>query len=200
LVEADVAYPTDTGLLAKAIGTMSRSVARIKAAGGATRTRGATGVARRAGGPARSHPSCGCAARSSVTRPRPRCGASPGNSPRSPNRPWLRRPRCCATKSNSAPDPKVGSTTSNEATAGTAPNSPASAGPEHGADTAFSPTISSRSAPSQHETDTRTPSRSQLPSPSRSAHPSRVFQVEVARAFSVGTLSRSPVWLGWLTW
>jgi transposase, IS5 family len=39
VVEADVAYPTDTGLLAKAIGTMSRSVARIKAAGGATRTR-----------------------------------------------------------------------------------------------------------------------------------------------------------------
>jgi IS5 family transposase len=39
VVEADVAYPTDTGLLAKAIGTMSRTVARIKAAGGAPRTR-----------------------------------------------------------------------------------------------------------------------------------------------------------------
>ena len=39
VVEADVAYPTDTGLLAKAIETMSRTVARIKAAGGATRTR-----------------------------------------------------------------------------------------------------------------------------------------------------------------
>ena len=34
-----MAYPTDTGLLAKAIGTMSGTVARIKAAGGATRTR-----------------------------------------------------------------------------------------------------------------------------------------------------------------
>jgi transposase, IS5 family len=39
VVEADVAYPTDSGLLAKAIGTMARTVERIKATGGATRTR-----------------------------------------------------------------------------------------------------------------------------------------------------------------
>lgn len=39
VVEADVSYPTDSGLLAKAIGTMARTVERIKAAGGATRTR-----------------------------------------------------------------------------------------------------------------------------------------------------------------
>jgi IS5 family transposase len=39
VVQADVGYPTDSGLLAKAIGTMARSVERIKAAGGATRTR-----------------------------------------------------------------------------------------------------------------------------------------------------------------
>ena len=39
VVEADVAYPTDSGLVAKAIGTMARTVERIKAAGGATRTR-----------------------------------------------------------------------------------------------------------------------------------------------------------------
>jgi IS5 family transposase len=39
VVEADVAYPTDSGLLAKAIGAMARTVARIKAAGGASRTR-----------------------------------------------------------------------------------------------------------------------------------------------------------------
>jgi transposase, IS5 family len=38
VVEADVGYPTDSGLLAKAVGAMARSVARIKAAGGATRT------------------------------------------------------------------------------------------------------------------------------------------------------------------
>jgi len=38
VVEAAVGYPTDSGLLAKAIGTMARTVARIKA-GGATRTR-----------------------------------------------------------------------------------------------------------------------------------------------------------------
>jgi IS5 family transposase len=38
VVSAAVAYPTDSGLLAKAIGTMARTVARIKAAGGARRT------------------------------------------------------------------------------------------------------------------------------------------------------------------
>jgi IS5 family transposase len=39
VVEADVAYPTDSGLLAKAVGAMARTVDRVKAAGGATRTR-----------------------------------------------------------------------------------------------------------------------------------------------------------------
>jgi transposase, IS5 family len=38
VVDADVGYPTDSGLLAKAVGTICRTVARIKAAGGATRT------------------------------------------------------------------------------------------------------------------------------------------------------------------
>jgi len=39
VVQAAVAYPTDSGLLAKAVATMARTVARVKAAGGATRTR-----------------------------------------------------------------------------------------------------------------------------------------------------------------
>jgi transposase, IS5 family len=39
VVEADVGYPTDSGLLAKAVGAMARTVVRIKAAGGATGTR-----------------------------------------------------------------------------------------------------------------------------------------------------------------
>ena len=39
VITAAVAYPTDSGLLAKAIGSMTRTVARIKTAGGATRTR-----------------------------------------------------------------------------------------------------------------------------------------------------------------
>jgi transposase, IS5 family len=38
VIPAAVSYPTDSGLLAKAIGSMTRSVAQIKAAGGATRT------------------------------------------------------------------------------------------------------------------------------------------------------------------
>jgi transposase, IS5 family len=39
VVEADVGYPTDSGLLAKGIGAMCRTVARIKTLGVATRTR-----------------------------------------------------------------------------------------------------------------------------------------------------------------
>src|SRR3977135_3805106 len=39
VIPAAVAYPTDSGLLAKAIGTMARTGKRIKAAGGAPRTR-----------------------------------------------------------------------------------------------------------------------------------------------------------------
>jgi IS5 family transposase len=38
VIAAAVAYPTDSGLLAKAIGSMARTVERIKAAGGAPRT------------------------------------------------------------------------------------------------------------------------------------------------------------------
>ena len=38
VIAAAVSYPTDSGLLAKAIGSMARSVVRIKAAGGASRT------------------------------------------------------------------------------------------------------------------------------------------------------------------
>src|SRR5205814_5239498 len=38
VVEAEVAYPTDSGLLAKAVGKIARAVVRIKATGGATRT------------------------------------------------------------------------------------------------------------------------------------------------------------------
>jgi IS5 family transposase len=39
VVEANVAYPTDSGLLAKAVGKMARLVGRIHDAGGATRTK-----------------------------------------------------------------------------------------------------------------------------------------------------------------
>ena len=39
VVEADVGYPTDSGLLAKGVGTICRTMARMKTLGGATRTR-----------------------------------------------------------------------------------------------------------------------------------------------------------------
>jgi hypothetical protein len=69
-----------------------------------------------------------------------------------------------APRSNGEPDPKAASTISNEATAGTARNSPASMAPGPGAATASSPTTWSRSAPSPHETAARA-------KPDRHTHP-----------------------------
>jgi transposase, IS5 family len=60
VIPANVAYPTDSGLLARAVGKMARAVRRVQAAGGATRTRAKLGreettwvIARGAGGPGR---------------------------------------------------------------------------------------------------------------------------------------------------
>ena len=39
VISANVAYPADSGLLARAVGKMARTVRRVQAAGGATRTR-----------------------------------------------------------------------------------------------------------------------------------------------------------------
>ena len=74
VVEAAVAYPTDSGLLAKAVGSMARTVARIKAAGGATRTR-ARDRRRSAGRRARSIAAKLQAARRAATRSGPGRGA-----------------------------------------------------------------------------------------------------------------------------
>ena len=86
VVEAAVSYPTDSGLLAKAIGSMARTVVRIKAAGGATRTR-SRDRRRSAGRRARSIASkLKLRVNSNAMPPRPPCAASPANWPRSPRR------------------------------------------------------------------------------------------------------------------
>jgi IS5 family transposase len=50
VVEAQVAYPTDSRLLAKAVGTIARTMERIKAAGGAPGHGHETAACRRATG------------------------------------------------------------------------------------------------------------------------------------------------------
>ncbi len=47
---ADVAYPTDSGLLARAVGRIAAAGRRIQAAGGAVRTKDGTARGRRVGG------------------------------------------------------------------------------------------------------------------------------------------------------
>jgi transposase, IS5 family len=79
VIPAAVAYPTDSGLLAKAIGSMARSVARIKAAGARPVLSRGTGGARPGGGPGPLPRSCGCAVSSTAITPRPQCAGSPVN-------------------------------------------------------------------------------------------------------------------------
>ena len=94
VVPADVAYPTDSGLLAKAVRRIAAAGRRVQAAGGATRTRCGTVVAQLGRGPGRSGRSCGYARRRPATRPKPWSSGSPAS--------WLgwpsgrrRRPRRC---------------------------------------------------------------------------------------------------------
>lgn len=75
-----------------------------------------------------------------------------------------------ATRSNGEPDPKAGSTTSNAATAGTAPNSPPSPAPEPGADTASSPTTRSRAEHSPHKITAQHRSATRIERPSSGPH------------------------------
>ncbi|GFG81705.1 transposase [Mycobacterium paragordonae] len=63
VVEAAVAYPTDSGLLAKAVTTIARTITRIHNAGGRCVPMPVTAAAQRASGPARSPPNCGFAVR-----------------------------------------------------------------------------------------------------------------------------------------
>src|SRR3954451_6502032 len=59
VVPADVAYPTDSGLLARAVRRIAAAGRRIQAAGGATRTRARTAAGLRVHGRGRSGRSCG---------------------------------------------------------------------------------------------------------------------------------------------
>src|SRR3954462_6039631 len=100
---ADVAYPPDSGLLAKAVRRIAAAGRRVQAAGGATRTpvrgrsRAAGGRARGGGGeagPGGSGRSCGCAERRAATRPKQRFGGSPGSWPGWPTALPRRRRSC----------------------------------------------------------------------------------------------------------
>ncbi|GFG77916.1 hypothetical protein MPRG_11920 [Mycobacterium paragordonae] len=78
VVEAAVAYPTDSGLLAKAVTTIARTITRIHNAGGAVRTH-ARDRSRSAGQRARSIASnCGFAVRWPVRKLKPWSRGSPG--------------------------------------------------------------------------------------------------------------------------
>src|ERR1700741_223994 len=95
VVEAAVAYPTDSGLLAKAIGSMAGSAAWGGSKPPAARRAPGRGIggARPGAGPAPLPRSSNYAVNCSAMRPRPRCAGSPANWPGSPKRPSVRPPR-----------------------------------------------------------------------------------------------------------
>ena len=90
VVAAYVGYPTDSGLLAKAIGSMARTVERIKA--GARRTGPVVGGV--GGAASLLDRRQAVADNSIVTRPRPRCSVSSVNWP-GPSKPPCARPPLC---------------------------------------------------------------------------------------------------------
>jgi transposase, IS5 family len=80
VVEANVAYPSDAGLLAKGVAQLTRLVEKLQAAGYASRTSFGTAHARSAAAPTPSAPGCAGA----VTRPKTRCSSSPASWSPSP--------------------------------------------------------------------------------------------------------------------
>ena len=71
VIAANVAYPTDSGLLARAIRGIAATGRRVHAAGGGARTRVRDRSRRRAGGPTRSPRGCGRGPRRPGMRSRP---------------------------------------------------------------------------------------------------------------------------------
>src|SRR3954454_18905615 len=97
VVPADVAYPTDSGLLAKAVRGSPQPVGGSRPPAERPGPWCATAAAASGRGPARSGRSCGCARRRLVTRPRPLCAGSPGSWPDWPNALRRTRSSCCPT-------------------------------------------------------------------------------------------------------
>lgn len=101
VVEADVAYPTDSGLLAKHSARWRAS----SSGSGPPAAPPTPGHESRGDlldcGPARSPASCGCVPKRARTRHRPPCGGSPATSPGSPNGPCVMR-RCCGANAKRA--------------------------------------------------------------------------------------------------
>jgi hypothetical protein len=84
VVAANLAYPTDLGLLARAVDKLATTVKRVQAAGGASRTRIWDRRRQPAVAPGRSLGPCG---RVLVT-PNRSCSRSPGRSPTWPRPSW----------------------------------------------------------------------------------------------------------------
>ena len=124
VVPADVAYPTDSGLLAEAVRRIGAAGRRVQAAGGAVRTR-LRDRSRAAGARARA---IGAKLRLRAAQGRDEAQAAVAR---------ITGERAPAAKPASAP--------SNGSTAGIEPASTTSPGPGSGPDTASSPTTWSRS-------------------------------------------------------
>ena len=99
VVPANVAYPTDSSLLAKGVAKLARSVSSLKSLGFATRTSFRDAPARCGAGRTRSGPGCAGA----TTRQKKRCSRSPASSPASPRRRSSTRLVWPATPSASSP-------------------------------------------------------------------------------------------------
>src|SRR5215831_16865304 len=119
VVPAKVAYPADSGLLARAVRRIAATGRRVRAAGGPRGPGCATAAARPAGGSMRSRRSCGHGPRRPTTTSRPWWPGRPGSWPGWPSTPppsrsgcWLMRAgRCAAPRRRPRRWPRPGSPT-----------------------------------------------------------------------------------------
>jgi IS5 family transposase len=137
VVSANIDYPTDLGLLAKAVRRIGRIVRRVKAAGAATRTRCPDHSRGPVAARGRSPRSCGCAVARPKTKP---SGSSPRQPPRWPDwpRPAPATPRRCCTTPAERCAPQPGDVPDGCAARSTSwpppSRSPASSSPRRGRD------------------------------------------------------------------
>jgi IS5 family transposase len=108
VIAANVAYPTDAGLLAKAVGKLVRAVRRVKAAGGAAGT--VMTDRRRAAGRRAREMAATMRARARLGRDETSraIGRATGTWPIWPKLRRRRRPRCCATAAARSGAPSAG--------------------------------------------------------------------------------------------
>ncbi len=108
VVEAAVAYPTDSGLLVKAVGGIAKTISGFMPLAQRPALGHVIAVDQPVSGRGRSRPNYGCGVRRPARKARRRCCGSPGSWPTSPKRRWRTPMRYCAMHAGVCAPRRVG--------------------------------------------------------------------------------------------